>query len=183
MVDLSRAPRGLSKPTWSFGRIERQAQSRKAVANQASLSYERRPETRKMSLPNSDTMVPPIYPLSPRPRAGDATSVQQRHDARRTDALEPTKRGSSSCSARRGFARVEPPVLEPLEPFLELSGEDLRRRMFVTGDAEGRELCLRPEYTIPVSRWHLALPDKPRTGAYAYLGRCFVSGTVKPMNF
>ncbi|MBV8764578.1 MAG: ATP phosphoribosyltransferase regulatory subunit, partial [Hyphomicrobiales bacterium] len=30
--------------------------------------------------------------------------------------------------ARRGFTRVEPPVLQPLEPFLELSGEDLRRR-------------------------------------------------------
>ncbi|MBV9432641.1 MAG: ATP phosphoribosyltransferase regulatory subunit [Hyphomicrobiales bacterium] len=75
--------------------------------------------------------------------------------------------------ARRGFTRVEPPVLQPLEPFLELSGEDLRRRMFVTGDAEARELCLRPEYTIPVSRWHLALPGSPRAGAYAYFGPVF----------
>ncbi|MFI4995571.1 MAG: ATP phosphoribosyltransferase regulatory subunit [Hyphomicrobiales bacterium] len=75
--------------------------------------------------------------------------------------------------ANRGFARVEPPVLQPLEPFLDLSGEDLRRRMFVTVDANGHELCLRPEYTIPVSRLHLARPDAPSSAAYAYLGPVF----------
>jgi ATP phosphoribosyltransferase regulatory subunit len=75
--------------------------------------------------------------------------------------------------AHSGFARVEPPVLQPLEPFLDLSGEELRRRMFVTTDAEGRELCLRPEYTIPVSRHHLARADAPASAAYAYLGPVF----------
>ena len=75
--------------------------------------------------------------------------------------------------AKRGLARVEPPVLQPLEPFLELSGEDLRRRMFVTGDADGRELCLRPEYTIPVCRWHLERGDSSLSAAYAYLGPVF----------
>ncbi len=85
--------------------------------------------------------------------------------------------------ARRGFQRVEPAVLQPLEPFLELSGEDLRRRMFVTGDAEGRELCLRPEYTIPVSRSHLALPGPPGSGAYAYLGPVFRFREGEPSEF
>jgi ATP phosphoribosyltransferase regulatory subunit len=75
--------------------------------------------------------------------------------------------------ARRGFARVEPPVLQPLEPFLDLSGEDLRRRMFVTVDADGRELCLRPEYTIPVCRWHLSSEKASTSAAYAYLGPVF----------
>jgi ATP phosphoribosyltransferase regulatory subunit len=75
--------------------------------------------------------------------------------------------------ARRGFARVEPPVLQPLEPFLDLSGEDLRRRMFVTADADGHELCLRPEYTIPVSRWHLARQQASPSAAYSYLGPVF----------
>ncbi|SEC45663.1 ATP phosphoribosyltransferase regulatory subunit [Rhizobiales bacterium GAS188] len=78
----------------------------------------------------------------------------------------------------RGFARIEPPVLQPLEPFLDLSGEDLRRRMFITADAEGHELCLRPEYTIPVSRLHLEQVAAQRSGAgqsaaYAYLGPVF----------
>ena len=56
---------------------------------------------------------------------------------------------------REGYARVEPPVLQPADVFIDLSGEDIRRRMFVTQDAAGRELCLRPEYTIPVCLQHL----------------------------
>jgi len=73
----------------------------------------------------------------------------------------------------RGFARIEPPVLQPLEPFLDLSGEDLRRRMFITADAQGHELCLRPEYTIPVSRLHLERGAAETSMAYAYLGPVF----------
>jgi ATP phosphoribosyltransferase regulatory subunit len=73
---------------------------------------------------------------------------------------------------REGYARLEPPVLQPADIFIDLSGEDIRRRMFVTQDAAGRELCLRPEYTIPVCRWHL-----DRVGAapasYSYLGPVF----------
>src|SRR5919205_3032910 len=76
---------------------------------------------------------------------------------------------------REGYARVEPPLLQPAEVFVELSGEDIRRRMFVTQDAAGRELCLRPEYTIPVCRQHLAAAG---TGpaSYAYLGPVFRLG-------
>ena len=110
-------------------------------------------------------------PTIARPRTGDVAPA--------TDMAHPDAPPSNLATkllelfARRGFARVEPPVLQPLEPFLELSGEDLRRRMFVTGDADGRELCLRPEYTIPVSRWHLERPDSPLSAAYAYLGPVF----------
>jgi ATP phosphoribosyltransferase regulatory subunit len=75
--------------------------------------------------------------------------------------------------ARRGFIRVEPAVLQPLEPFIDLSGEDLRRRMFVVTDAGGHELCLRPEYTIPVSRYHLERSDQAMSAAYAYFGPVF----------
>jgi ATP phosphoribosyltransferase regulatory subunit len=73
---------------------------------------------------------------------------------------------------REGYARVEPPVLQPAEVFLELSGEDIRRRMFVTQDLHGRELCLRPEYTIPVCREHLAgFGTSP--ASYCYAGPVF----------
>ncbi len=73
---------------------------------------------------------------------------------------------------REGYARVEPPVLQPAEVFVDLSGEDIRRRMFLTQDATGRELCLRPEYTIPVCRHHLATQGE-RPGAYCYCGPVF----------
>jgi ATP phosphoribosyltransferase regulatory subunit len=73
---------------------------------------------------------------------------------------------------REGYARVEPAVLQPAEIFVDLSGEDIRRRMFVTQDADGHELCLRPEYTIPVCRAHLARAGTA-SGSYSYLGPVF----------
>jgi ATP phosphoribosyltransferase regulatory subunit len=73
---------------------------------------------------------------------------------------------------REGYAPLEPPVLQPAEIFLDLSGEDIRRRMFVTTDADGTELCLRPEYTIPVCRAHLETRGAA-AGAYCYRGPVF----------
>ena len=74
---------------------------------------------------------------------------------------------------RAGYAQTEPPVLQPAEPFLDLSGEDIRRRMFLTGDPEGRELCLRPDLTIPVSRDYLASPAAGKAVGFCYLGAVF----------
>jgi ATP phosphoribosyltransferase regulatory subunit len=73
---------------------------------------------------------------------------------------------------RDGYVRVEPPVLQPSDIFIDLSGEDIRRRLFVTEDADGHELCLRPDYTIPVCRRHLAEGSGTRAG-YSYLGPVF----------
>jgi ATP phosphoribosyltransferase regulatory subunit len=75
--------------------------------------------------------------------------------------------------ARAGYAQIEPPVLQPAEPFLDLSGEDIRRRMFLTTDPEGRELCLRPDLTIPVSRDYLASPAAGKPAGFCYLGAVF----------
>src|SRR5918997_513236 len=74
--------------------------------------------------------------------------------------------------AREGFARVEPAVLQPADVFVDLSGEDIRRRLFALQDAAGAELCLRPEYTIPVCREHLARHGEA-PAAYAYGGPVF----------
>jgi ATP phosphoribosyltransferase regulatory subunit len=75
--------------------------------------------------------------------------------------------------ARAGYARIDPAVLQPAEPFLDLSGEDIRRRMFLTTDPEGRELCLRPDLTIPVSRDYLASPQAGKPAGFCYLGAVF----------
>ncbi len=74
---------------------------------------------------------------------------------------------------RAGYAQIDPPVLQPAEPFLDLSGEDIRRRMFLTSDPLGRELCLRPDLTIPVSRAYLQSPAAGRPAGFCYLGAVF----------
>jgi ATP phosphoribosyltransferase regulatory subunit len=75
--------------------------------------------------------------------------------------------------ARAGYTRVEPPLLQPAEPFLDLSGEDIRRRMFLTTDPDGRELCLRPDLTIPVSRDYLQSEAAGNAAGFCYLGAVF----------
>jgi ATP phosphoribosyltransferase regulatory subunit len=72
-----------------------------------------------------------------------------------------------------GFARIEPSVLQPASAFLDMSGEEIRGRLYLTSDAGGAELCLRPEYTIPVCLAHLASPQPGAEAQYAYLGPVF----------
>ena len=69
-----------------------------------------------------------------------------------------------------GYVRAAPAILQPAEPFLDLSGEDIRRRMYLTTDAEGRELCLRPDITIPLARDYLASRHR-RDGGRLLLSR------------
>jgi ATP phosphoribosyltransferase regulatory subunit len=74
-------------------------------------------------------------------------------------------------SARR-TERVDTPVIQPAEPFLDIAGEDLRRRIFMTESETGASLCLRPEFTIPVCLRHI----ETATGTpkrYSYLGEVF----------
>src|SRR5215831_6634615 len=84
---------------------------------------------------------------------------------------------------RAGYARVEPAILQPAEPFLDLSGEDIRKRMFLTADPQGRELCLRPDLTIPVSRDYLASPLAGKATGYCYLGAVFRHRGGEPAEF
>ena len=35
---------------------------------------------------------------------------------------------------RAGYLRVAPPILQPAGPFLDLSGEDIRKRMYLTAN-------------------------------------------------
>ena len=85
--------------------------------------------------------------------------------------------------ARADYAQIAPPVLQPAEPFLDLSGEDIRRRMFLTSDPEGRELCLRPDLTIPVSREYLASPQAGKAAGFCYLGAVFRHREGAPAEF
>jgi ATP phosphoribosyltransferase regulatory subunit len=92
-----------------------------------------------------------------------------------TTSNGPDTRAQSLAASyvRAGYAQVDPPVLQPAEPFLDLSGEDIRRRMFLTSDPDGGELCLRPDLTIPVSRDYLASPEAGKPTGFCYLGPVF----------
>ncbi|WP_411033255.1 ATP phosphoribosyltransferase regulatory subunit [Shinella sp. BYT-45] len=71
-----------------------------------------------------------------------------------------------------GAERVDTPVIQPAGPFLDMAGEDLRRRIFMTESETGESLCLRPEFTIPVCLRHIeTATGTPRR--YAYLGEVF----------
>src|SRR5436190_21433665 len=84
---------------------------------------------------------------------------------------------------RAGYARVSPAILQPAEPFLDLSGEDIRRRMFLTTDPDGRELCLRPDLTIPVSCEYLASPEAGEALGFCYLAPVFRHRAEEPAEF
>src|SRR5262249_53354920 len=77
------------------------------------------------------------------------------YDAKLLEALEGQSDAVLATFARAAYARVEPPILQPADVFLDRSGEEIRRRTFVLTDPAGRELCLRPDLTIPVCRMHL----------------------------
>eukprot|EP01037_Dinobryon_pediforme_P009005 gene9005-9085_t len=72
-----------------------------------------------------------------------------------------------------GYQRAEPAILQPASIFLDQSGEDIRGRLYFTADAGEQELCLRPEYTIPVCRAYLASKSAGTQAAFAYCGPVF----------
>lgn len=75
---------------------------------------------------------------------------------------------------RYGFTPVGPPVLESAVPFLDRSGEDIRRHMYIFTDPSGRELCLRPELTIPTVGLYGRRPaDAPTELRAYYVGPAF----------
>jgi ATP phosphoribosyltransferase regulatory subunit len=74
--------------------------------------------------------------------------------------------------AERNADLVDVAILQPADPFLDMAGEDLRRRIFLTESETGEQLCLRPEFTIPVCLDHIRTQSgTPRR--YGYLGEVF----------
>ena len=99
-----------------------------------------------------------------------------------TKPSQPDARAEALVGAyeRAGYRRIAPPILQPAEPFLDLSGEDIRKRMYLTADADGRELCLRPDLTIPVSVSYLASQDAGSPQGFCYLGPVYRDRGVMP---
>ncbi len=70
-------------------------------------------------------------------------------------ALQTARDAIEAALRRYAYAAIDPPILESALPFLNRSGEDIRRQMYIFPDPGGREVCLRPELTIPVCRAYL----------------------------
>ena len=69
-----------------------------------------------------------------------------------------------------GAVRFETDTLMDAGTLLDLYGEDIRARAYLTGDAVRGELALRPDFTVPLVQAHLADPTPAR---YAYAGRVY----------
>ena len=70
-----------------------------------------------------------------------------------------------------GAQVVEPPLLQPAGTLLDLYGEDIRARAYVTSDAVRGEQMLRPDFTLPVVQMHMRQGADP--ARYTYAGEVF----------
>jgi ATP phosphoribosyltransferase regulatory subunit len=110
--------------------------------------------------------------VNPTPPAAPADAPEPDAAAASASRLAAGERALAHFLAA-GFARLEPPLLQPASVFLDMSGEDIRGRLYLTSDASGAELCLRPDYTVPVCLAYIASPAAGRPAQYAYLGPVF----------
>ncbi|OCK62217.1 ATP phosphoribosyltransferase regulatory subunit [Bradyrhizobium sp. LMTR 3] len=85
--------------------------------------------------------------------------------------------------AQGGYVQAHPDILQPAEPFLDLSGEDIRKSLYLTTDPSGEELCLRPDLTIPVARDYLASRRAGKPAGFSYLGPVFRYRGGRPSEF
>jgi ATP phosphoribosyltransferase regulatory subunit len=70
-----------------------------------------------------------------------------------------------------GAEIVEAAILQPAGTLLDLYGEDIRARAFVTQDPLEGEVMLRPDFTVPVVQAHMDRGAGP--ARYRYLGEVF----------
>lgn len=80
-----------------------------------------------------------------------------------------------------GAVEIAPDILLPAEMLLDLYGEDIRARAYVTNDPIRGEVMMRPDFTVPVVQAHMENGAEP--ARYCYLGEVFRkqdSGETRP---
>lgn len=70
-----------------------------------------------------------------------------------------------------GAVPVAADILQPAETLLDLYGEDIRARAYVTHDPDFGEMMLRPDFTVPVVQAHMRIGAEP--ARYCYAGPVF----------
>ena len=79
-----------------------------------------------------------------------------------------------------GAAEIAPDILLPAETLLDLYGEDIRARAYVTTDPIRGEMMLRPDFTVPVVQAHMENGAEP--ARYCYLGEVFRKQDMGELN-
>ncbi|MBT8454539.1 MAG: ATP phosphoribosyltransferase regulatory subunit [Rhodobacteraceae bacterium] len=83
-----------------------------------------------------------------------------------------------------GAELIDTDVLQPAEVLLDLYGEDMRARAFVSSDPLRGEVMLRPDFTVPVVQMHLA--GGASQARYTYQGKVFrqqADGSDRPAEY
>ena len=70
-----------------------------------------------------------------------------------------------------GAKTVHADVLQPAETLLDIYGEDIRARAYITADPLRGEMMLRPDFTVPIVQAHMAGGVDP--ARYCYAGKVF----------
>lgn len=73
--------------------------------------------------------------------------------------------------AARGAQVIKADVLQPADTLLDLYGEDIRARSYLTSDPLHGEMVLRPDFTVPVVQMHMQAHADP--ARYTYSGKVF----------
>lgn len=89
--------------------------------------------------------------------------------ARAADLSEATR--LRALFEAEGAVPVEAAILQPAATLLDLYGEDIRARAYVTSDPLRGEQMLRPDFTVPVVQMHMAEGAEP--ARYCYAGEVF----------
>src|ERR1700690_382982 len=96
------------------------------------------------------------------------------YDAATLAALDQQTAALVDVFSANGGGRIEPQIVQPADVFLDRLGEELRRRTYVFTGADGSELCLRPDLTIPICRAYLArAPRGEQAMKLSYAGPVF----------
>lgn len=93
--------------------------------------------------------------------------------------MRAANRAADRALAERLFARfqaagaqtVDADVLLPAGTLLDLYGEDIRARAYITSDPLEGEMMLRPDFTVPVVQMHMT--DGAEPARYTYMGEVF----------
>jgi ATP phosphoribosyltransferase regulatory subunit len=81
----------------------------------------------------------------------------------------------------KGFVRIQPNMVIPADIVVNHMGEDIRRRLLVAPSPDGKEYCLRPDFTLPLVLERI-MNNKLDTMKYVYDGFAFRFPTSRELS-